>query len=164
MNGPVYSYLAHDHDRLDALLMQADRNPGSIDPAAYADFRAGLLRHIGMEERVLLPEAARMLGVPELPIASRLRLDHGALTALLVPSPSRSILATIRSILKVHNALEEQEGGAYHVCEEATGQVAETILRRLKDVPAVPLRPHNDKPEVIEATCRAVERAGYTML
>jgi len=164
MKGPVSSYLANDHDRLDNLLTRAEKNPDQIDPIPYAEFRAGLLRHIGMEERVLLPETARLLGVKELPIASRLRLDHGALTALLVPSPTRSIVATIRSILRVHNALEEQEGGAYHLCEEIAGKEGEAILEKLKAVPAVPVHSHNDKPEVLEATKRAVARAGYTML
>ena len=163
MKGPVYTYLASDHDRLDALLARAEKNPDHIDPVPFAEFRAGLLRHIGMEERVLLPETAKLLGVKELPIAARLRLDHGALTALLVPSPTRSIIATIRSILRVHNALEEQEGGAYHVCEEVSGTEGEALLARLKAVPAIPVHPHNDKPEVLEATKRAVSRAGYTM-
>lgn len=164
MKGPVSSYLAKDHDRLDDLLNRAGEDPDHVDPALYAEFRSGLLRHIGMEERVLLPEAARHLGVKELPIANRLRLDHGALVALLVPPPSRSVIATIHSILRVHNVLEEQEGGAYQVCEELVGPEGEEILKRLKAVPTVPVVPHIDKPEVLDATRRAVARAGYTLL
>ena len=52
MMGPIAGYLADDHARLDALLTR-----GTTDPAAYADFRRGLLRHIGMEEKILLPVA-----------------------------------------------------------------------------------------------------------
>jgi hypothetical protein len=54
--GPVASFLAGDHVRLDALLRRATA-PRAIDEAAYAEFRAGLLRHIGMEEKILLPAA-----------------------------------------------------------------------------------------------------------
>lgn len=45
-------------------------------PNAYAEFRVRLLRH--WEQRVLLPEARPARGGKPLPIASKLRLDHGA--------------------------------------------------------------------------------------
>ena len=49
--GPISRFLADDHRRLEALLDQAAAvNP--IDVAVFEQFRAGLLRHIGMEERV----------------------------------------------------------------------------------------------------------------
>ena len=60
MKGILTRYLAEDHDRLDALLRRALRTPGSIDPEPYAEFRAGLLRHISMEEKVMLPSASAM--------------------------------------------------------------------------------------------------------
>src|SRR5262245_30922604 len=74
--------------RLDALLERAMSDPENIDDSAYAQFRAGLLKHIGMEEKVLLPAAQKLRGGEPLPVAPRLRLDHGALAALLVPSPT----------------------------------------------------------------------------
>jgi hypothetical protein len=163
MQGPVYRFLADDHDRLDELFRRAAADRESIDVSAYAQFRSGLLHHIRMEETVLLPAALRLRGGRPLAIAERIRLDHGALTALMVPPPDGSVLDTIRAILQVHNALEEQEGGMYHVCEELAGEEAEALLRQLKHVPEVPLHPHNPKPGILEATRRAVERAGYTM-
>jgi hypothetical protein len=163
MQGPIYRYLAEDHDRLDKLFMQSAADPGNIDMTAYAQFRSGLLHHIRMEETILLPAALRLQGGRPLAIAERIRLDHGALTALMVPPPDGSVLNTLRAILQVHNALEEQEGGMYHVCEQLAGEEAESLLRQLKNVPEVPLHPHNPKPEILEATRRAVERAGHTM-
>ena len=163
MQGPIYRYLAEDHDRLDTLLMRSAADPGNIDMTAYAQFRSGLLHHIRMEETVLLPAALRLQGGRPLAIAERIRLDHGALTALMVPPPDGSVLNTLRAILQVHNALEEQEGGMYHVCEQLAGEEAEILLRQLKNVPDVPLHPHNPKPEILEATRRAVERAGHSM-
>jgi len=163
MQGPIYRYLAEDHDRLDELFRRAAVDRVNLDMHAYAKFRSGLLRHIRMEETVLLPAALRLQGGRPLAVAERIRLDHGALTALMVPPPDGSVLNTIRSILEVHNALEEQEGGVYHVCEQIAGEEAESLLRQLKDVAEVPLHPHNPKPEILEATRRAVERAGHTM-
>ncbi len=85
MNGPLTLQFVQDHRRLDALLRQARCGGERIDTAAYAAFRAGILRHIGMEERVLLPAAKRARGGRCLPVARLLRLDHGALASLLVP-------------------------------------------------------------------------------
>lgn len=163
MHRPVYEYLAADHDRLDELLTRAVADPENIEIASYAQFRAGILRHISMEEKVLMPEATRLQGGVPLAVAERIRLDHGAITALMVPPPSRAIIDTLRAILRVHNALEEQEGGMYHVCEQLAGARAEDLLGRLRSVPEVPLRAHNPNPGVMASVRRAVERAGYSM-
>jgi len=72
-----------------------------------------------MEERILLPAAQRLRGGERLPIAARLRLDHGALAALLVPSAT--------------------------------------------PVPEVAMAPHNDGPGIVEATRRALAKAGYNL-
>ena len=161
MCGPLYQYLSGDHDRLDELLQWALAKPGVIDMEPYAEFRKGILRHIGMEEKIVLPAIAQLQGGKQAAIAERLRLDHGAIVALLVPPPSASIVATLQSILRVHNVLEEQEGGLYQLFEELVGSEAGTLLERLKSAPEVPVLPHNERPDVIEATRRAVARAGY---
>ena len=111
MAGKIYRYLAGDHERLDALLERAVSDPEKLDASAYTQFRSGLLKHIGTEEKVLLPAAQKLRGGEALSIAPKLRLDHGALTALLVPSSTASIVAAIRAILKAHNPLEEDPGG-----------------------------------------------------
>lgn len=161
MPGVLYQYLSDDHDRLDGLLQRAVAKPGLIDMEAYADFRKGLLRHIAMEEKIVLPAIAQLQGGRQAAIAKRLRLDHGAIVALLVPPPSPSIIATIISILQVHNALEEQEGGLYQLFEQLVGPDRDTLIKKLNSAPEVPVLPHNERPAIIEATRRAVERAGY---
>jgi hypothetical protein len=62
-----------------------------------------------MEEKILLPAAQRATGGEPLPAAAHLRLDHGALAAPLVPTPTSAILSQ-RSILARYNALEEGPG------------------------------------------------------
>jgi hypothetical protein len=164
MQGPLHRYLSDDHDRLDRLLDRTVAVPGMITMEAYADFRKGLLRHIAMEEKIVLPAIAQLQGGRQADVAERLRLDHGALVALLVPPPSSSIILTIRSILAVHNALEEHEGGMYQLFERLAGQESGKFLAQLIAAPEVPVVPHNDRPGVLEATQRAVARAGYEFI
>jgi hypothetical protein len=158
--GPIFRFLADDHVRLDNLLAQACARHDRIDVAAFDEFRAGLLRHIAMEEKVLLPAARRIRG-EALPIAERLRLDHGVLAALLVPTPTARIIETIRSILGPHNHLEEDPGGLYQTCDELAGAEAEELVARLRAQAEVRVSAYNDDPRVIPAICRTLERAGY---
>lgn len=162
MAGPLHRFMTEDHKRLDALLRKAES--GGIDPAAYGKFREGLLRHIAMEEKVLLPEAQRLRGGRPLPIASQLRLDHSALAALLVPSPTQAVVAAIKAILSAHNRLEEGAGGLYEACEELTAAGVEELLSRLRALPRVPVSPHADGSKVLAATRRTLIRAGHTDL
>ena len=53
MAGLIYDYLSRDHARLDTLLGQSVVRPGEIEMSSYTAFRAGLLRHIGLEENPL---------------------------------------------------------------------------------------------------------------
>jgi hemerythrin-like domain-containing protein len=162
MAGEIHQYLAGDHRRLEALLARALADPENIDAAAYAGFRTGLLRHIGMEEKVLLPAAQKRAGAP-LPLAAKLRLDHGALVALLVPPPTKAIVAAIRAILDRHDPIEEDEGGIYDQAERAAEEEAGEILSRLKNFPDVKVLPHVDNDFVMDAARRAVARAGYDL-
>jgi hypothetical protein len=153
--------LADDHVRLDGLLQRAVAHAEEINHAAYAAFRAGLLRHISMEEKILLPAAQRWRdGVP-LPMAAKLRLDHGALAALLVPTPTPAIIAALRVILTAHNALEEGPGGLYETCEQLAGAEAGELLAQLQAAPEVPVAPYSDGPHVMQVVRRALARAGY---
>src|SRR3972149_4563214 len=162
MIGIVNQYLADDHDRLDGLLRRVTATPGKIDMGPYTEFRAGIMRHIAMEEKVMLPAIARLQGGRPAAVADRLRLDHGAIVALLVPPPTPAIIATLLSILHVHNELEESDGGGYQLAHRLCGPEAGSLLKALKETPPVPVLPHNEKPEIIGATRRAVARAGYT--
>jgi hypothetical protein len=157
----ITRYLTADHARLAALLARADAGPDGIDTAAYDAFRRGLLRHIGMEEKILLPAAQRARGGAPLPAAARLRLDHGALAALLVPPPTRAILAAIRTILADHDRVEEGPDGVYDACERATVGDGAALLARLQAAPDVPVAVNVDAARVLDAARRALARAGY---
>ncbi|HUO04961.1 MAG TPA: hemerythrin domain-containing protein [Candidatus Binataceae bacterium] len=159
-HGEVWRFLADDHARLDRLLEAVGSCQSAEELFAYDRFRRGLLRHIAMEEKVLLPAAERVRGAP-IPEAARLRLDHGALASLMMPSPGPQIVSAIRFILERHNPIEESDGGVYDSCERLAGADATELLASLKAVPPVPVKPHLDTPKVHEAIRHALARAGY---
>jgi hypothetical protein len=162
VSGKIHRYLAADHERLDRLLEHAAADSQHVDAQAYAEFRSGLLKHIAMEEKVLFPAAQKRGGEP-LALAAKLRLDHGALVALLVPPPTKAIVAAIRAILEHHNPIEEGDGGIYDQCDRLVETDADEILHRLQQYPEVKVLPHVDNPFVIEAARRALVRAGYDL-
>jgi len=150
MKGPLHRFFDADHRRLDALLERATGDPDRVDLALFGEFRAGLLKHIGMEEKVLFLTASRARH-DRLPLFAKLRVDHGAIASLLVPTPTPALVAEIRSILGPHNRREEEEGGIYDVCDEAIGPVeAERLIEGLRHFPEVRLKGHNDAPVVHE--------------
>jgi len=159
-HGAIYEFLAADHARLDSLLERAGECRSPEELSAYDQFRRSLLRHIAMEEKVLLPAAERVRGT-SIPEAARLRLDHGALAALMMPSPQPRIVRAIRTVLARHNPIEEAPGGVYDTCERLAGSAAEELLAALRATPQVPVKPHLDTPKVYEALRHALARAGY---
>jgi hypothetical protein len=163
MRGALYDYFADDHRRLEELLDKATSGPTGYDMSAYGQFRSGLLRHIKMEETLLLPAAQRARGGAPLEIAGRIRLDHGALTALMVPPPSRMVIGALRAILAIHDQIEEQPSGMYDRLEELTGPEIDDLVAKARATPDVPLHPHNEAPFILDATRRALARAGYNL-
>ena len=137
--GALAQFLLDDHRRLEALLDRAETDGG-----AYEQFREGLLRHIAMEEKVLLPAAKKLRGGEPLPVAAQLRLDHSAIAALLVPTPTPAILRQLREILQLHNPLEESKTGLYAECERLAKNEIDGLLEKMRAVPKVRVVKHFD--------------------
>ncbi len=148
-DGPIARLLASDHARLDALLARADREREPFDRAAFDAFRAGLLRHIAIEEKVVFPAVREARGGEPHPDWKRLRIDHGALTSLLVPPPTADLVSEIRSILAPHDLVEEAPGALYARCDELLGGRAAAVLERMRSYPAVKVAPYRDGPRVL---------------
>ena len=128
----LHDLLSRDHDRLDALLVEG----------SYEAFRAGLLRHIAIEEKLLFPMIRARS--QKLDLLEQLHRDHAALAALLVPPPSPDLLAVIADILSKHNPLEEDAGGLYDVAESIASDVLNKLVEAAERMPAVALAPHAD--------------------
>jgi hypothetical protein len=156
MPGPITSWFAEDHARLDRLLRKSVADPGAFDGEAFEAFRAGLLRHIALEEKFLLPGARKARGGEPLPVARRLRVDHGAIASLLVPTPDARIVAELRSILEPHNAVEEGPAGLYEVCDRLLATGIDDLLERIRAYPPVKMAPHNDGPGTLRTADEAL--------
>jgi hypothetical protein len=155
----IRAFLEADHRRLDTLfgtMVAGD----TVDPVCYQTFREGILRHIGMEEKILLPAARRLRGGEPLPEAAVLRADHGAIVALLVPTPTPALVARIGAVLALHNPIEEGPSGIYAACEQLAGDEAAPLLAQLQAAPPVPLAKHFDGPRAFEAIERLLRAAG----
>ena len=157
---PIEELLRRDHERLDGLLQEAVGGE-MIDAVPYEAFRGGLLRHIGIEEKILIPFVRGRLSEAALATAKQLKLDHAALAALMVPRPTREIVEQVRAVLAQHNPLEEGDRGFY---EDACGQlehVDETaLLQRIMAAPSVPLAAHYDGPRAFASIARLLRAAG----
>lgn len=154
MTDTISAWLARDHRRLGALLGSALEGDG----LAYEKLRAGLLRHIGIEEKIVLRELASS-GAGPVAVASQLHLDHAALAALLVPSPTRALLEQVRALLELHDPLEEDPGGLYAIADEALAAKRAELIARFVAAPEPPLAKHFDEPRAFAAIEALLARA-----
>jgi hypothetical protein len=161
MNKPLYSFFTCDHRRIEDLLDKATVDIHNIQLDYYHQFRTGLLKHIKMEEKVLFPAAQKANGGIALPLAAKLRLDHGALTSLMVVPPSPRVIKVLRYILEQHDLLEEQPGGMYDLCEELTEGETEELLKQLESATEVPVQAYNKADYALEVAKRTLARAGF---
>ena len=162
MRGKIGKYLSDDHRRLEEIFNNILQPDGSLNHSAYGEFRKGILRHIAIEEKILVGRLSKR-GTPS-GYEERLRLDHGAITALLVPDPNPTVLKTIKEILKGHNVIEEKDGGFYDWCDKTLGDEAEIILKEMKDMPPPSLLPNLPYEQVLDSLKRVLKRAGYDLV
>lgn len=155
---PITRHLSEDHARLERLL-SASLAADGLARAPFEAFRAGLLRHIAIEEKILF-RAVREAGADAAALAllRRLRVDHGALASLLVPTPSRALVAELRIILGPHNAAEDAPGGLYERCDALLAERAAEIVERMRSYPPVKVAAYHDGPRVLR-TAEAALRA-----
>lgn len=161
MNKSLHRFFTEDHHRIDQLLEKATAQPEEIDLNYYHQFRTQLLRHIKMEEKILFPAAKKADLTVAQAVIPRYRLDHGAITALMVPPPTPLLLSVIRYLLELHDTSEEEAGGLYDVCEALTIDQTDELLVELMATEDVPVHPPNPAPIAIESARRALARAGY---
>lgn len=161
MNRRLHQFFAEDHQRIDNLLNKATKHPNEINMNYYHQFRTQLLRHIKMEEKILFPAAKKANPALMKEFLMQYRLEHGALTALMVPTPTPSLVKAIRYLLKKHNMKEEGPEGLYDVCEGLTQGQTQGLLVKLIATKEVPVHPPNSASFALGAARRALARAGY---
>lgn len=157
--GVLAQYMEDDHRRIDRLLADAVADPEHFDHDAFERFRSALLRHVGIEEKILLADARWRAGGVPLPIARVLRREHGAIASLLVPTPDRALVAEIRRLLAVHNPREEGPDGLYETCERLAGDDVPSLLERVRSAPEVPMARHYDGARATRSAADALARS-----
>lgn len=161
MSKSLHQFFTEDHHRIEGLLNKATKNVDAIDRDYYHQFRTQLLRHIKMEEKILFPAAKKANPEVTKELLPQYRLEHGALTALMVPPPTPSLIKVIRYLLDIHDLAEEEPGGLYDICEHLTKGQTEELLNQLHATTEVPVHPPNPAPIAMASARRALERAGY---
>lgn len=157
----IYHFFTDDHRRIETIFEEATKDKSDVDLEKYHEFRIGLLTHIKMEEKILFVAAQKANGGKPLPLQAKLRLDHGALTSLLVSFPTPDVIKVIDHILEQHDILEEEQGGMYEACETLTKHETAQILEELRNVTPVPVHPFNEASYVLDVVKRSVKRAGF---
>lgn len=155
----IIDYLVADHVRLHSLLERAMALP-DFELEAYTAFRSGLLRHIKIEEKVLFPAVRNAREGLALERAHELRVDHAALTSLLVPTPDSSLCREILWLLSTHDAKEEGAGGIYEECERWLNDEELVLLaQHATSLPEVRMARHFDGPNVYRTAASALAAA-----
>jgi hypothetical protein len=160
----ILDHLLDDHRRLHGLLVRAIGTGSGADPVereAYDAFRSGLLRHIGIEEKLLFPAVRRATG--EVPAWQQdLRFDHAALTSLLVPTPDVALLREIESLLGDHDDKEEGADGIYAACAAALApELLHNLGAQALARPPIRVTPHFDGPGTVRTRAAALEAAHH---
>lgn len=159
---PLGAHLAMDHRAMDVLLDRASRGDpgGPLDLDAFEQFRARLLRHIAIEEKLLFPAARRAGAGPALlERMQRLRVEHAAITTLLVPTPDAALVAELRRALGPHDIVEEAPGGVYDQCEALIGDGCDALLQQVLAYPPVKVARHVDRRDSVRTLAEALARA-----
>lgn len=144
--GPIERFMAQDHNEVDSWLRQSLKDDGSIDEVAYTRFRERLVRHIALEEKVLLRYARAKTGAP-IPFAAALKRDHVNIVRLLASPPTKKIFVAVVEALADHAAFEEGPAGLYATCDEIAGDDAENVVARLRTHPEVAAPRRYEDPE-----------------
>ena len=119
----VNEYMAWDHDRLDAVLVETRSalDTGAVEEAKrlFGEFRTGLLRHIRMEEEVLFPAFEQATGMVEGGPTAVMRMEHREIQGILesmkaclegtdvTPEGFEALQRSLLAVLSDHNAKEE---------------------------------------------------------
>ncbi len=131
--GPIRRALAEDHRRIEALCER-----GLESDETWIAFRSALLRHIGIEEKIVMP-ALRAHGIDPDPV-KQIRLDHSAFAGLVTPPPSADRIQALLGLLEVHDPLEEGPDGMYTLADERLPEAElADVLARIASAPEPPL-------------------------
>lgn len=160
MPSRVTRLLAAEHAESQAKLRACVGPDGTVDLKRFDEFRHALLRHIAIEEKVLMPALTKALGKPPL-FQNGLRKDHAGVAALCVPTPTREWVEDLRELLEHHQRVEEATGGFYALVDHHLGGDP-LLLDEVASFPALTLPDFVRGPKVRELLQEVLALTGIT--
>ncbi|MCZ7557363.1 MAG: hemerythrin domain-containing protein [Bacteroidia bacterium] len=152
--------LAAQHRRIEQLFLDASADPGSVNVPIYDEFRKTLLRHIAIEENIVLPLLRKHLR-GGFPMELQLRMEHDALAALCVLPPTIEVLFSLHALLIRHDRLEEAHGTLYDLFDDCVRRETDNIPEQIATFRETATPRYINNPLAIEYARRAIARAGY---
>lgn len=146
MTTSITRFLAHDHASLLVWLARARSDPARFDASAYEVFRSGLLRHLTLEERVLLPAMQRMAVGNLDRLLAPVHIEHAAIELLLAPTPDVALVDELAALLVAHERMEAADDGIYTLADTLLAGHAEAIIALMREHPSHVAPPHHDAP------------------
>lgn len=157
----VSDILEKQHRCIEQLFLTATSDPDIVDTTGYDQFRATILRHIAIEENVVLPLLRKHLP-GGFPMELQLRMEHDAIAALCVLPPKSTVIFSLQGLIIRHNRLEEAHGTLYDLLDDCARREEEAeVCRQLTDFQQTVPPKYISNPLAYEYARRAVARAGY---
>jgi hypothetical protein len=127
--------LTTEHEELLGMLDACVTRRSGVDRARFDAFRRRALRHIAVEQRVLLPALGRMHKLTDA-MRNAMSRDHRALVMLCVPEPNIGFVRDLQELLAWQVSVQESAGGVFKVYD-AFVRDEHALDKALAGVPAV---------------------------
>ncbi len=159
MPSRLIEQLTRDHVAIPRMLDRCLLPSGAVDLRRFDEFRRFALRHVMIEERVLMPLLERRLGRAPA-FQNAMRKDHEAIAALCVPTPDPEWIGDLRELMTYHNQVEEQPGGFYALFDQHLAAEEKAVEAAFAALPALVLPPLQRGPQVGELLREVLRQLG----
>ncbi len=129
--------LLREHRELLAMITACTRREGEVDLHAFDQYRLRQLRHVAIEEKVLLPALAERTPLGPA-FQNGLRKDHETIVVLCVTAPDPDFVHDLQEFIAWHQRVEEQPGGLFELYQRHVGD-DRGVDKALAQLPAIAL-------------------------
>ncbi len=129
--------LLREHRELLAMIAACTPRDGEVDLQAFDRYRLRQLRHVAIEEKVLLPVLAGRASLSPA-FQNGLRKDHEAIVVLCVTAPDPDFVHDLQEFISWHQRVEEQPGGLFDLYDQQVGD-DRGVDKALAQLPAIAL-------------------------
>jgi len=150
--------LQHEHGELLAQLDRCLSPTGELNLRAYEEFRRRQLRHVAIEEKVLLPALARRKKLSAA-FQNALHKDHEAIVVLCVTAPNPDFVRDLKELIAWHQKVEEEPNGFYDLFDRHVGDDPQ-VSEALAHLPPISPPPFASGEEVAQVLRQVLRELG----